>query len=85
MMWKDLHARGTPSVCCSGQELPGWMASGVLPHKDPLYKSLLSVSWRPQTPCSSRAEPSSFTLWTITLSPGEGPAQEVWPNRPHVV
>ena len=27
----------------------------------------------------------SFRLWTITLSPGEGPAQEVWPNRPYVV
>ena len=52
---------------------------------DALYKSLLSVSWHPQTPCSSRAEPSSFNLWTVTLSPGEGPAQEVWPNRPHVV
>lgn len=27
----------------------------------------------------------SFNLWTITLSPGEDPAQEVWPNRPQVV
>ena len=52
---------------------------------DTLYKRLLSVSWHPQTPCPSRAEPSSFSLWTVTLSPGEGPAQEVWPNRPHVV
>ena len=33
-MWKDLDVRGTPSVCCSGQELPGWMAPGVLTHKD---------------------------------------------------
>ena len=28
---------------------------------------------------------TSFNLWTITLSPGEDPAQEVWPNRPQVV
>lgn len=27
----------------------------------------------------------SFNLWTNALSPGEGPAQEVWPNRPQVV
>ena len=33
-MWKDLDVRGTTSVCCSGQELPGWMAPGVLTHKD---------------------------------------------------
>lgn len=77
-MWKDLDVRGTPSVCCSGQEMLGWMASGVLPHKDPVpfrcsLEEPLSVSWHSQTPCSSRAEPGFLQLLDHHPVPRRGP------------
>ena len=79
---EEVGVQGASSVCCRGREAPGWVAAGVLPHRDPgiqpylsgaLYKSLLSASWHSQPSCSSRAEPRLLPPLDHHPVPGGGP------------
>lgn len=90
-MWEELDVQRASSVCCRGQKPPGWVASGVLPHRDPgiqpylsgaPYRAFCLLPGIPHPLALLGQSQGSFHLRTITLSLGEGPAQEVWPNRP---